>query len=353
MPRKRIGWDLRCLPADGSPGAGIPHAVRELWSACLHESSEQEFEHIAFISGAASLPEGGRRIHLVSSRSTALKQALKEHPLDLLFCPSGTVPFNISVPAIPWIHDLAILDHPEWFPEPWYQRWFTTMLVRRGLLKAPRVFAVSETTKKEIIKWTSLPESRVLVTGQGIELAPSQAPLPIALQDVRYALILGTVEPRKNIRFIQELWSEFTRTASEEIPLVIAGRDGWGEKLTILPDSSIIRITDLSEPLRMTLLRHASVVLVPSFYEGFGRVAAEALTLGVPVITSDGGALPEVVMNFGQCLPCEPDRWLKAIKETIKPGPIRQYWLEQAEKANDAFSWPPIAKRVLANLKEN
>lgn len=353
MARKRIGWDLRCLPSDGSPGAGIPHAARELWYACLQEAKDKNVELIAFVSREASLEEAGAKIvRLPSPRSNALRKAFKTDPIDLLFCPSGTVPFGMTIPVVPWIHDLAIVQHPEWFREPWWQRWFTTTLVRRGILRAPIVFAVSEATKREIIAWTSLEASRILVTREGIEQPVSDVSREPVLPETPYALMLGTVEPRKNIPFIQALWPEITKTSTEEISLVIAGQDGWGGPLCF-QDPSIIRINDVPDVLRIELLRHARVVLVPSLYEGFGRVAAEALTLGIPVITSDRGALPEVVRSFGQCLPLDEDRWLKAIKETIKAGPVRQYWLEQARMAKETFSWPSIAKRVLANLQGN
>jgi glycosyltransferase involved in cell wall biosynthesis len=351
MMRKRIGWDLRCLPADGSPGAGIPHAARELWSACVQEGSE-DVDLIAFVAENAYLDESGTVIRLPSSRSRAIRNAVRANPTDLLFCPSGAVTVGLSVPAIPWIHDLAILDHPEWFPEPWWQRILTTTLVRRGIRRASCTFVVSEATKREVVAWTALDPTCVIVTGQGIELAKQEGTLPVSLQEKKYALVLGTVEPRKNCLFLQSIWPDVCHHLAEEIPLVIAGRQGWGN-IALQETSSLIRIPDVSEATRLALLRHASVVLVPSLYEGFGRVAAEALALGIPVVTSDRGALPEVVGQAGQCLPLDPDRWTKAIIDTIRPGPIRNHWVVQAHTATNAFSWAPIAQRVLANLKEN
>lgn len=348
--RKRIGFDLRCLPSDGSSGAGIPHAARELWEACI-EACPPELELIAFVPGKAEL-SSGTIIGLPDARSRSLREALNVHPIDLLFCPSGTVPFGLSVPAIPWIHDLAIFSHPEWFPEPWWQRWLTTSLVRRGLRRARTVLAVSEATKQEIVTTANIAPDRIVVTGQGITLPPFAGKLPSELQEATYALVLGTVEPRKNIRFLQALWPEITKTSSEERLLVVAGRDGWGDHLSF-SDPQTIRLSKIDESERLALLKQASVVLLPSLSEGFGRVAAEALHLGIPVIASDRGALPEVVSSYGQCLPLDSDRWIKAIKDTMKPGPIRQYWCEQAMAAKEVFSWSPVAATVLANLREN
>lgn len=350
--RKRIGWDLRCLPSDGSSGAGIPHAARELWSACLVQAEEMKVDLFAFVSGKAMLdPEGGV-VRLSSPRSSVLREGLRAHPVDLLFCPSGSVPYGLSLPAVPWIHDLAIFQHPEWFPESWWQRLFTTTLVRRGIRRAPCVFTVSEATKKEVLALTSYRSNQIIVTGQGIVLPEQQGILPVSLQETPYALILGTVEPRKNISFVQALWSDICARLSQDLPLVIAGRTGWGKEVST-HEPTVRRLPVVSDADRLALLCHASVVLVPSLYEGFGRVAAEALVVGTPVIASDRGALPEIVGHAGQCLPLNSDRWIKAIVDIIRPGPIRNYWIQQTRIGSNHFSWDLIAKQVLANLKEN
>lgn len=353
MTRKRIGFDLRCLPSDGTSGAGIPHAARELWQACLEEAPAFSVDLVAFVADRAKIEEkDGTVVRLLTARSQALRAALRQQPIDLLFCPSGTVPFGLSLPTVPWIHDLAIFTHPEWFPEPFWQRWLTTSLVRRGVYRAPIVMTVSAATKAEVVQQFRLEAERIVVTGQGVAPLLQPGSLPKELCQQPYALLLGTVEPRKNIRFIQTLWPDAQVFLPEDVLLVIAGRDGWGERFRIT-DPSMKRFTDVNEETRIALLQGASVVLVPSLTEGFGRVAAEALALGIPVIASDRGALPEVIRDFGQCLPLETDRWVKAIKDTIKPGPIRQYWQEQAHRAQGVFSWQPVAQTVLANLCKN
>ncbi len=347
----RIGWDLRCLPADGSPGAGIPHAARELWKACLNLAPAYGIELVAFAAKNAALEDEGNVNRLSSTRVWSFLQAAKEAKLDACFFPSGTVPLGVFLPAIPWIHDLSIVDHPEWFPESSLRRLYTTSLVRRGIQNAPVVFAVSQATAKQIAAWTQCPSEKIIVTKLGIDLPQERESLPAVLVDVPYALVLGSVEPRKNILFLLTLWPEVCRRLEKTIPFVIAGRDGWGEKIAF--PAEVIRIPDVSDPLRTSLLAHAGVVLVPSLYEGFGLTAAEAIVSGAPLITSDRGALPEVVQQTGCILPLEqPEAWIEVIVQLFSNKKIQEAWRSSSRAHAPDFSWTPIAHTVLANLSK-
>ena len=345
----RLGWDLRCLPADGSPGAGIPHAARELWSAFVPLARAQGIEPVAFVSPGASLANAGTIIRLASTRTWALKRALYQQHVSSLFCPSGAVPFGIQIPSFPWIHDLAIFEHPEWFPQSFLRRTLTTNLVKQGIRRASKVFTVSQETAQMVVRHFRIDPSHIVVTGQGIELPNLTGEIPPTLSKP-YALVLGTVEPRKNIPFLIDLWPEICHRIGKTIPLVIAGRDGWGIELpTPLPEG-VIRITDLSEPLRGALLKQAAVILVPSYYEGFGRVAAEAILAGTPVIASNRGSLPEIVRESGACLPLIRDRWLQTIIQILKTPKNDVFLAEQAKRRSLDFSWDAVATRILANL---
>jgi len=159
-----LGIDLRCLPSDGSEGAGIAHAARAITRAIL-EVAPKDWTINLYLPRGASMNNGTRyevrgtqvpsylvprTISLTGSRRSDLIPALHTSPCDLLFVPSGAIPLNLPVPAIPWVHDLDIFDHPEWFPQSWFMRMRTTWMFRRGLQKAPMVFAVSEYTRRQI-----------------------------------------------------------------------------------------------------------------------------------------------------------------------------------------------------------
>ncbi|HEU0051254.1 MAG TPA: glycosyltransferase family 1 protein [Patescibacteria group bacterium] len=340
----RIGFDLRSLPSDGSAGAGVAHAAHELWTAVLKRQSEIEW--IGFAPKGAAV-ESSKIVWLKNSSGASLRSALKSHPVDALFVASGAVPLGLSIPVYPWVHDLAIFSHPNWFPQSWFKRQLTTRLFLRGLRQAAHLFAVSENTKREIKRVAGIPEKKISVLYQGTELKFRHE------RRQPYALIMGTVEPRKNIPFILKLWPKISDRIKPEPELIIAGANGWGS--VPIPENNLIRrIERISNADVAHLTAQAMVALVPSFYEGFGRGALDAMALGTPVITSDQGALPEVIGTGGQIISLnQPDQWVKAICRLFKEPEEVDYWSKAGLKRAEDFSWERSATKLINFLLKN
>lgn len=361
-----LGIDLRCLPADGSEGAGIAHAARELTRALLL-SVPKEWTIRCY------LPRGSRMntdtdtdtVILSGSRRHDLIKGLNKSPCDILFVPSGAVALNLPVPAIPWVHDLDIYKHPEWFGESWFTRIRTTWMFKKGLIKAPMIFAVSEYTGKEIGDLRpEIRRERIFVTGEGGDetflkitdedrIKAKERLVDEGITD-QFILMLGTVEPRKNIPFAL---SVLRRTTHEQRrTLIIAGRDGWKTGPINLEiehaskDHSIIRLKDVSDELRRDLLISASIVFLPSLSEGFGLVALEAIQAGIPVIASDRGALPEIVGDTAISLE-NPNAWKLAITRLQEDDAFRNDWIERQKQMVSAYSWKRPAEVIWNQLR--
>lgn len=315
---KRLGFDSRFLDPS-RPGAGIAHASLGLWRACLTEAKAFDLECVA------------------------------EPPFDAFFASTGSVPWGMRVPTFPWVHDVAIFAHPEWFPESWLRRQYTTRKFLYGLKRARHVFCVSEDTKRAL--QGLLPSlKRISVTSEGVALPDVCLPLSERVDQV---LIFGTVEPRKNIPFILELWPEACRALGRSPRLVIAGQDGWGNAV-VETNGVIERRRNVSDEERDSLLAQSKLVLAPSLHEGFGRVALEAMAHGTPVIVSRVGAHPEVVGDAGILLdPLDRSGWIRAITELLSHEAL---WTKQQElgRARAAtFSWKEVARRILAVVAKN
>lgn len=378
-----IGIDLRCLPPLGEQGAGVPHAARELvrsmllaagdvhqWSLYVPSVSLGDKERTLFQECRGP---GCRIVRLESSTGGALRRVLQHQPCRLLFAPSGAIAPMLKIPTVPWVHDIAIFEHPEWFDQALLKRTVTTNLFRQGIIKAPEVLAVSQFTKDELVRRFALDPSRVTVTLEGgdsvlgglsgidLQTAKQRARLRLAERGVTqpYILYLGTLEPRKNIPTLLEAWLDARPLFKRAVDLVIAGRDGWklGPILKSLETakaykgekgSRLHRIEAPTDEHRRDLLLAAELVALPSLYEGFGLVALEAMQAGTAVISSTGGALPEVVGEAGVTLrPDDPASWTKALVKIMADSESRKSLADKGKSRSQSLTWDRAAKAAL------
>lgn len=208
------------------------------------------------------------------------------------------------------IHDLVPLRLPHTSTE---DKRYHFRLIETCLREAAQICTVSEASRNDIL--TMFPATKpehVTNTYQTVTvplaaLAQSQVELAAQLRNLfdleagRYFLYFGALEPKKNIGRLIEAYLG----AEIDTPLVIVGGRAWrsenemrllnGAHGTSLKGAARIRQLDyLPQPLLMCLIRGARSVLFPSLYEGFGLPVLEAMTLSVPVMTSNTSSLPEV-----------------------------------------------------------
>lgn len=123
-----------------------------------------------------------------------------------------------------------------------------------------------------------------------------------------YFLLLGTIEPRKNIALVFE-WLSKNPGILQKYRFVFAGRQGWGQSFEDYAEKSglaaavqsgrIVHLGYINESVKATLIVGAQAILYPSIFEGFGLPVLEAMELGVPVIASCSTSIPEVLGETG------------------------------------------------------
>ena len=373
-----IGIDLRCVPPTGEPGAGVAHAARAMALALL--GLDRKHVWVVYMRADAEALDlqgaNARIVKLSSASGAALREAMREAPCELLFVPSGAVSPGLSVPCVPWSHDIAIFDHPEWFPQNMFKRMLTTNLYRRGLLRAPVILTISDSTKQEIVAHFKLEPERIFVThaggdailadlsGEALHQAKQRAKQRLAEHGVTqpFILCLGTLEPRKDIPTALEAWSIARRWFDHPTDIVIAGRDGWklgpiahafDEARSFAGEggSRIHRILSVSDDDRRDLLLAAEIVVIPSLHEGFSLVALEAMQAGTIVVASRVGALPEVIGDCGMLLPPgDVQAWARAMADLMNGDENRLHIAEQGKARSQGMTWKRAAEVALYAL---
>lgn len=375
-----IGIDARCIPKAGHPGAGIVHAAKELISTLIGLG----YRHTWIVYACAGIEDlrvnqDDVRIVLLNDVSSAtLRRAIQKVPCDILFVPSGAVGLGMPVPCVPWVHDLSIYEHPEWFPQNIFRRVLTTNIFRRGVQHARLITAVSDATRVELQKHFSIPESRIRVTheggdpvlaslvGEAMHHAKQRAKHRLADSGITqpFILCLGTVEPRKNIPMLLSAWQHAKTQFEQPTDLVIAGSDGWKLKpITRALDRErqyeseggcrLHRVDAVSDDDKRDLLLAAEIVAVPSFHEGFGLVALEGMQAGTAIVAADAGALPEVVGERGVLLPPQDERaWTRALVDLMNDEENRRHMAEQGKARSQGMTWKRSAEIVLYALTD-
>lgn len=221
-------------------------------------------------------------------------------------------------------------------------------LVRRGA----SVVAISEWTAGRAIRLFGLPPERVCsVGGAPDEMFTPGAPDPgalrrLGLESGRYLLHVGSFVPRKNIPFLAD---SFLRAAVPGMKLVLAGLERWGDQ-RIPSSASIVCRDDLSDADLLSLYRGARALLVPSSEEGLGLPVLEALACRTPVVSSDGGALPETVGEYGLVLPTlDGDVWVRAIRDLASETTASN--LRAMAEKHSGITWKDVGGRTLEFYK--
>ena len=228
-------------------------------------------------------------------------------------------------------YDLIRVTYPQYNPPSMDADLFAADAVAM-LDSSDLVFAISDWSRRELVAFATkvgrpAPETKVIQLGSDLsELRPqtdSAADLPFGLSDRRFALAVGTVEPRKNYGLLLRVWERLSKDPRFPLDLVIVGRSGFDSEASVLEligspllGHRIHWLRDSSDDTLRHLYRASDVLVYPTFVEGWGLPVTEALSFGCPVIASDRGAIPEAGHGLAQLLdPYDEEKWTKAIAQ--------------------------------------
>lgn len=382
----RIAIDCRPIvsPSKGEM-AGIGHYARFLVRHLLKIDEENEYTlffdertsrgQIGEILGSARNAEAKRlplsrfkRFLPYAYSHRYVSSAIARAEADVYHGTTGSLPMAYRGRSVITVHDLAIYAHPEWFPGgQFFSRRF---VVPASVRNATKVIAVSHFTKREIQRVFAVTADKIAVVHEGVEPPPPDAWETPAPKELRkpYILYLGTVEPRKNVEGLVRAYASM----SERFPklvgateLVIAGGRGWKSEQAFAAIAEANRKLAHSGPRvrvlgyvpdeeKHALMAHATMFVFPSWHEGFGLPVLEAMNLGVPVITSNVTALPEIA-GRGAALLVDPGREAEltlAMKHLLEDDLKRSELGRRGLERSVEYRWDKTAGETLEVYEE-
>ena len=270
--------------------------------------------------------------------------------LDVVHVTAPVVPPAGSVPMVATVHDVFPVTSPELLTAR------GARLLRRGLElvrdQAAVVMVPSQVVAADCREFGIGPD-RLRVVPWGATPVDPQPEQVAAVRtrygvDGPYVLFVGTLEPRKNLaRLVQAV----ARLGHQDLTLVVAGPEGWGEDL---PDPAAVGVRAVltghvpSADLP-ALMAGAAAFCFPSLAEGFGLPVLEAMAAGAPVVTSAGTACAEVAGDAAVLVdPLDVDSLAGGLAQVLDDAGLADRLRAAGRSRAATFTWSAVADAAVA-----
>jgi glycosyltransferase involved in cell wall biosynthesis len=296
----------------------------------------------------------------------ALPLRLAQNNVDLLHVPWFHAPLWLPCRLILTVHDLTDLLHPSAGASSLAQAGRLQM-ARRTLMRARRILAVSQSSKRDLARAFAVPESKIEVVYNALDERFAREPMPadadriLERHAVSYPFVLyaGNIKPHKNLARMIEAFA----VAKSEL----AGHPEFAQLKLLLIGDELAKHPDLRRAVVRTRVREdvrflgfvphsvlrvfyarARAFLFPSLYEGFGLPPLEAMAHGTPVVTSNVSSLPEVLDHAA--LFVNPENLFdiaRGIRQVLTDEPLRRELVRRGHEQVKRYSWERSAQQVL------
>lgn len=273
---------------------------------------------------------------------------IKREKVDLMHFPHFNVPVFYSAPFVVTIHDL-ILKH---FPTRKAStlgpvRYFIKNLgynfvIKSALKRAGKIIAVSNYTKEDILKYFKIDSDKIEVIYEG---APQKR--EEKKKQENYLLYVGNAYPHKNL---ERLILAFEQLDYPDLKLVLVGQlDYFYQRLKTNINSQRIIFTDyVSDEQLAELYQNALIYIFPSLCEGFGLPPLEAMSYGLPVVSSSASCLPEILGKAALYFdPENVNDILEKIKQILDNQSLKKELISAGYQRIKEYDWQKTARQTL------
>jgi glycosyltransferase involved in cell wall biosynthesis len=345
----RVAFDVGPL---AGPRTGVGQAVAAMREALGNTDGVELVEYIT--SFRSHPPAGTHRLPLPAMLAHRLWGVADRPRVDRFLARPDVVHGTnyvvppTRVPQVVSVYDCWFLRNPGLAARSVQQ---AGRVLQRAISRGATVHASSASTAAEIADL--FPDARIAtipLAAMPMPQAADDPPVP-ALVGRPYIAAVGTLERRKNLPALVEAFG-LLASERDEILLVLAGADGDDraainsaiDRLDPAAAKRVVMTGRVDESARSWLLRNATVLAYPSLDEGFGFPLLDAMQIGVPIVASDRGSIPEVCGAAG--LLCDPDDVIALAGNLVSASfdsEVRAELLAEAATQLASFSWQRCA----------
>lgn len=269
---------------------------------------------------------------------------------NILFCPANTAPLFVpkSKKLVITVHDVAFLKYPANFSK--FFKIYYSILIPFNIKRADEIITISEASKREILLFFPEVEEKINIIPLGIDKKYKLIP---SLKKKRQILYVGSINERKNLIGVIEAFELLSKEL--EYTLVIIGNSfdvfSFSNKMmeTLVrakENDKIIFKEGIDDNTLIYEYNVSTLLLFPSFYEGFGLPPLEAMACGTPVITSNLSSMPEVCGDAAiYCNPHDIEDIKNKIQVLLSDKKLQEQMIIKGFEHVKNFTWEKSAQK--------
>lgn len=290
---------------------------------------------------------------------TGLPLLLRRYRVNLLHSPHYTIPLLAQCKRVVTVHDLTFFLYPQVHQAA--KRIFFRTMTTLSNRYAEVVITISENTRQDLLRLLHTPPNKVITVplGVGAEFELIQDSLILSRVKQKYQLperfflYVGTLEPRKNIAVLLDAFQRYCQMDGDA-SLVLVGQKGWmlddliGELHRSTAGSRVRWLEYVPQEDLPAIYNLALALIYPTLYEGFGLPPLEAMACGTPVISSDVGAIRELVGQAALLFtPSDAEGFTRGMTAVAGDLALRRTLREQGLQRASLYSWEKTAQQTL------
>lgn len=293
--------------------------------------------------------------HYSFAEQLGFNRFLRSLKPDLVHFYMPQQPLLYTKPSVTTVHDLNLLritDNDMGVVERSIKKSVFALLLWTVAHRARHIITPTQFTKDDLVTWARIPAKKVTVTYEGVYTIKKTRPM-LQYQKVPYIIYLGRAEPYKNNRRMIEAHQQLLRTNPELRLLIAGGIDDLRKADMHWVKERGYKNVDflgwLEDETAAWLYQHALAYVGPSYMEGFGLPALEAMSKGAPVVSANTTCSPEV---FGPAAhyfdPFSVDDMARAINDVLINETLRKKLISAGRIQVAKYSWRRMAEQTLA-----
>jgi len=369
----KIGIDARMYGAKSTTGIGV--YIQKLTEEIFKIDTQNEYYLFLLEPAFSEFVCPRQNIKKVKvdcpwyswAEQTKMPKILNNYKFDLVHFPHFNVPILYKNKFVTTIHDIT----PKFFPGPRVRKSIIRkvgydIVFKSGMKHAQKIITISNHTKDNLVKYFKADAAKIEVIYPGVDTKYKKIENNDLLKTFTakqgitkpFIFYVGVWRDHKNLTGLIQAFNLLKQEDRLDYQLVLGGRPDprYPEILKAISDSpfkkDIILPGFIKEDDLILFYNAASLFVLPSFCEGFGLVAAEALACGTPVIGSNTTSLPEILEDGAVYF--DPKDYLemaKVMKQVLTDVNLRQGLVSRGQSLVKRYNWSSCAQKTIETYK--